>query len=80
MMTVIIVSPIHNPHFARMELIRRRQIFLHSAGPWRDPTQKWVCARFSLGVRSPALPNIGDFPRRVGVLLAILVPLRHDAP
>jgi hypothetical protein len=54
MMAVIIVLPIHNLHFARMELIRRHQVFYIPPGLGGIPL-KSVLERFLHITRFPIL-------------------------
>jgi hypothetical protein len=74
MMAVIIVPPIHNPHFARMELIRRRQVFYILPGLGGIPL-KSGCVRDFLSVFAvPRFPILAIF---LGVLEYCLLFLFH---
>lgn len=76
MMAVFIVSPIHNPHFARMELIliRRRQVFYIPPGLGGIPL-KSGCVRDFLSVLAvPHFPILAIF---LGVLEYCLLFLFH---
>jgi hypothetical protein len=64
MMTVIIVSPIHNPHFARMELMRC-QVFYIPSGLGGIPLKSGCVRDFLSMFAVPRFPILAIF---LGVL------------